>query len=88
MVPEQIILRVVSDNVDMACTAIERAAMDRAVTVIDETFAASYEHRRRHAEVCGLALLDIFELKVILGTSEPTILGSEYAGYALPAKPA
>ncbi|GAB1523027.1 CCR4-NOT core subunit cdc39 [Rhizoctonia solani] len=50
MVPEQIILRVVSDNVDMACTAIERAAMDRAVTVIDETFAASYELRRRHSE--------------------------------------
>ncbi|KAG8732244.1 hypothetical protein FRC11_014912 [Ceratobasidium sp. 423] len=50
MVPEQIILRVVSDNVDMACTAIERAAMDRAVTVIDEAFAASYELRRRHNE--------------------------------------
>lgn len=51
MVPEQIILRVVSDNVDMACTAIERAAMDRAVTVIDEAFASSYEVRRRHNEV-------------------------------------
>ncbi|KAJ1307774.1 hypothetical protein OPQ81_001861 [Rhizoctonia solani] len=50
MVPEQIILRVVSDNVDMACTAIERAAMDRAVTVIDEAFASSYELRRRHNE--------------------------------------
>ncbi|KAB5596094.1 CCR4-NOT transcription complex subunit 1 [Ceratobasidium theobromae] len=50
MVPEQIILRVVSDNVDMACTAIERAAMDRAVTVIDEAFASSYEVRRRHNE--------------------------------------
>ncbi|KAG9104806.1 hypothetical protein FRC06_009276 [Ceratobasidium sp. 370] len=50
MVPEQIILRVVADNVDMSCTAIERAAMDRAVTVIDEAFASSYELRRRHNE--------------------------------------
>ncbi|KAG8693678.1 hypothetical protein FRC09_010361, partial [Ceratobasidium sp. 395] len=50
MVPEAIILRVVNDNVDMSCTAIERAAMDRAVTVIDEAFASSYELRRRHNE--------------------------------------
>ena len=46
------ILSVVQDNIEAACSAIEKAAMDRAVADIDEQFATAYENRRRHREVC------------------------------------
>jgi CCR4-NOT transcription complex subunit 1 len=42
-----------TDNLDVACAAIEKAAMERAVSDVDEGFAASYEARRRHREVSG-----------------------------------
>ena len=51
MVSEQVISLLVQDNLDTACSAIEKAAMERAVTDVDEGFAASYEVRRRHREV-------------------------------------
>ena len=51
MVPEQAVLLLVQDNLDIACTAIEKAAMERAVSDVDEGFAASYDVRRRHREV-------------------------------------
>ncbi|KAF7359396.1 Not1-domain-containing protein [Mycena sanguinolenta] len=50
MVPEPVILLLVQDNLDIACTAIEKAAMERAVSDVDESFAASFEARRRHRE--------------------------------------
>lgn len=52
MIPDQVVLLLVQDNLDIACTAIEKAAMERAVSDVDEGFAASYEVRRRHREVC------------------------------------
>jgi len=51
MVPDQVISLLVQDNLDIACSAIEKAAMERAVTDVDEGFATSYEVRRRHREV-------------------------------------
>jgi CCR4-NOT transcription complex subunit 1 len=51
MVPEQVVALLVQDNLDVACTAIEKAAMEQAVSDVDEGFAASYEVRRRHREV-------------------------------------
>ena len=51
MVSEQVISLLVQDNLDIACSAIEKAAMERAVTDVDEGFTASYEVRRRHREV-------------------------------------
>lgn len=51
MVPEQVILLLVQDNLDIACAAIEKAAMERAVNDVDEGFSQSYEVRRRHREV-------------------------------------
>ncbi|KDQ13139.1 hypothetical protein BOTBODRAFT_188668 [Botryobasidium botryosum FD-172 SS1] len=50
MVPEQVIMLIVADNIDMACNIIEKAAMDRAVAEVDEGFAAAYNSRRRHRE--------------------------------------
>lgn len=39
------------DNLDAACAAIEKAAMERAVNDVDDGFSTSYEVRRRHREV-------------------------------------
>ena len=51
MIPEPAIALIVQDNLDIACSAIENAAMERAVNEVDESFAQSYELRRRHREV-------------------------------------
>ena len=51
MVPDQVIFLLVSENIELACQAIEKAAMDRAVIDVDEGFATAYELRRRHREV-------------------------------------
>ena len=51
MVSEQIVLLLVQDNLDVACEAIEKAAMERAVADVDNGLAASAEARRRHREV-------------------------------------
>ncbi|CCM03832.1 uncharacterized protein FIBRA_05981 [Fibroporia radiculosa] len=50
MVPEQVIMILAQDNIDLACQAIEKVAMDRAIIDLDEGFAAAYEIRRRHRE--------------------------------------
>ena len=51
MVPDQVIYLLVQENIELACQAIEKAAMDRAVIDVDDGFATAYEYRRRHREV-------------------------------------
>lgn len=53
MIPEPAIALIVQDNLDTACSAIEKAAMERAVTHVDDGFAQAYDLRRRHHEVSG-----------------------------------
>lgn len=53
MASEQVLSILATDNLDVACAAIEKAAMERAVSDVDEGFATSYEVRRRHREVSG-----------------------------------
>ncbi|KIK63773.1 hypothetical protein GYMLUDRAFT_71891 [Collybiopsis luxurians FD-317 M1] len=48
---EPIIAILVSDNLEIACAAIEKAAMERAVADVDEGFATAYDLRRRHREL-------------------------------------
>lgn len=48
--PEQVILLLMQDNLDIACAAIEKVAMERAVADVEENLAASIESRRRHRE--------------------------------------
>lgn len=57
MASEQVVLLLVQDNLDVACSAIEKAAMERAITDIDDGFAASYDVRRRHREVLLIFVL-------------------------------
>ncbi|KAG2020512.1 CCR4-Not complex component [Coprinopsis cinerea AmutBmut pab1-1] len=49
-VPDAVVQILVQDNLDIACNTIEKAAMDRVAVDIDESFAQSYEIRRRHRE--------------------------------------
>lgn len=51
VVPDQVIMLIVQDNVDIACEAIEKAAMDRAVREVDNSLGQSYEARRRHRDL-------------------------------------
>ncbi|KAF8964122.1 Not1-domain-containing protein [Flammula alnicola] len=51
IVSEQVVSLLVQDNLDIACSAIEKAAMERAITDVDEGFASSYDVRRRHREL-------------------------------------
>ncbi|KAG6897848.1 hypothetical protein C0992_010336 [Termitomyces sp. T32_za158] len=50
-VQEPVVQMIVADNLDNACSAIEKAAMERAVSDVDEGFATSYDARRRHREL-------------------------------------
>lgn len=56
MAPDQVVLLLVQDNIELACHAIEKAAMDRAVADVDENFAPSYELRRRHRQVMASSI--------------------------------
>ena len=76
MVPDQVIFLLVQDNIELACQAIEKAAMDRAVIDVDDSFAAAYEVRRRHREVSLTVLVHRYaELTSLAATSQPAFLG-------------
>ena len=47
--PEQALLLLVQDNMDLACSVIERTAMDKALAKVDEGLAAAYVLRREFA---------------------------------------
>ncbi|KAI0075480.1 Not1-domain-containing protein [Panus rudis PR-1116 ss-1] len=47
---DQVLALLVQDNLDIACQAIEKAAVDRAILDVDENFASAFELRRRHRE--------------------------------------
>lgn len=49
--PEPQIHAVASENLDLACSIIERVAMDKAVVDVDEGLGNAYMSRRRHREV-------------------------------------
>lgn len=52
---ESVLPVLIQDNLDLACQAVEKAAMDRAVSDVDDGFAHSFELRRRHREVSRLS---------------------------------
>ncbi|CAG8494332.1 7474_t:CDS:10 [Funneliformis mosseae] len=58
-IPEQAILIVVADNLDLACSFIEKAAMDKAVPEIDESLASSFSNRKKHRERTGQPYYDM-----------------------------
>jgi len=52
VVSEHAVMLIVTDNIDVACATIEKAAMERAVAEVDDAFSIAYADRRLHCEVC------------------------------------
>ncbi|GAA5831623.1 hypothetical protein JCM11251_000773 [Rhodosporidiobolus azoricus] len=48
--PEQAILLIVAENLDLACSVVEKVAMEKAVLEVDEGLAPAYVSRRSHRE--------------------------------------
>ncbi|KAJ3415017.1 hypothetical protein HDV05_005662 [Chytridiales sp. JEL 0842] len=61
-VPEQVVYIIVADNLDLACSVMEKAAAEKAIAEIDENLAAAYISRRKHREV--------FKLRITLQLAE------------------
>ena len=49
-VPEQVIFVIVSDNLDLACSVMEKAAAEKSIPEIDESLAPAFMNRRKHRE--------------------------------------
>jgi CCR4-NOT transcription complex subunit 1 len=91
MAPDQVVLLLVQDNIELACRAIEKAAMDRAVADVDENFAASYELRRRHRQVLAISSRLLRQSKLMLAAldkSRTTFLGCVCHEYQFLHQPA
>lgn len=48
--PEQALLLVIGDNLELACSVVERVAMAKAIPEIDEGLASAYASRREHRQ--------------------------------------
>jgi CCR4-NOT transcription complex subunit 1 len=55
-VSEQVVYVIVADNLDLACSVMEKAAAEKAIPDIDESLAAAYISRRKHREVGRFSL--------------------------------
>lgn len=49
-VPEQAVQVVANENLDLACSVVERVAMEKAIVELDESLAPAYQARRVHRE--------------------------------------
>ncbi|KAF9965878.1 hypothetical protein BGZ70_003892 [Mortierella alpina] len=57
--PEQSILLTVNDNLDLACSVIEKAAMEKAIPEIEESLASAFTIRKKHRERTGQPYYDM-----------------------------
>ncbi|RKP10666.1 CCR4-Not complex component, Not1-domain-containing protein [Thamnocephalis sphaerospora] len=57
--PEDLITVTVEDNLELACSIVEKAAADKAVPEIDEILAASFNNRRKYRERTGQPYYDM-----------------------------
>jgi hypothetical protein len=46
-----------ADNIAIACSAIEKAAKELAVTDVDDAFILAYNDRHMHREVCSVLVV-------------------------------
>ncbi|KAG0264770.1 hypothetical protein DFQ27_001042 [Actinomortierella ambigua] len=57
--PEQPIMMTVNDNLELACSVIEKAAMEKAIPEIEESLATAFSARKRHRERTGQPYYDM-----------------------------
>ncbi|KAJ3141458.1 hypothetical protein HK100_006468 [Physocladia obscura] len=58
-VSEQVVFLIVNDNLELACTVMERAAAEKSLAEIDDLLAPAYLQRRKHRERSGAQFFDI-----------------------------
>ncbi|KAJ3063752.1 hypothetical protein HDU98_000453, partial [Podochytrium sp. JEL0797] len=58
-VSEQVVFMIVSDNLDLACSVMERAAAEKSIAEIDESLATAYMNRRKHRERSSQPYYDV-----------------------------
>jgi len=56
--PEQAIMVIANDNLELACSVVEKVAMDKAVVEVDDALAPSYMTRIKHRERSSQAFWD------------------------------
>ncbi|KAI7825698.1 CCR4-Not complex component, Not1-domain-containing protein [Gamsiella multidivaricata] len=57
--PEQAILLTVNDNLELACSVIEKAAIEKAIPEIEESLATAFNNRKKHRERTGQPYYDM-----------------------------
>ncbi|KAI8855140.1 CCR4-Not complex component, Not1-domain-containing protein, partial [Chytridium lagenaria] len=58
-IPEQVVYIIVADNLDLACSVMEKAAAEKATHEIDESLSAAYVSRRKHRERTNQPFYDV-----------------------------
>ena len=56
--PEQAIIIIANDNLELACSVVEKVAMEKAVVEVDDALAPSYMARLKHRERSSQAFWD------------------------------
>lgn len=51
--PESGVFMVVNDNLELACSLVEKTAAEKAVVDIEESLAVNFDNRKKHREVCA-----------------------------------
>ncbi|KAJ3220906.1 hypothetical protein HK099_003913 [Clydaea vesicula] len=57
-IPEQAIFILVADNLELACSVVEKSASEKAIAEIDEGLAHNFLNRRKHRERTGQPYYD------------------------------
>ncbi|KAJ3299964.1 hypothetical protein HK104_005661 [Borealophlyctis nickersoniae] len=57
--PEQAVYIIVGDNLDLACSVMEKAASEKAIPEIDDALHTAYHNRRKHRERTGQPYYDM-----------------------------
>ncbi|KAG9303880.1 hypothetical protein G9A89_005790 [Geosiphon pyriformis] len=58
-ISEQAILIVVADNLDLACSIVEKSAMEKAIPEIEDNLSISFSNRKKHRERTGQPYYDM-----------------------------
>ncbi|KAJ3255219.1 hypothetical protein HDU77_003760 [Chytriomyces hyalinus] len=58
-VSEQVVFTIVADNLDLACSVMERAAAEKSIAEIDEELGPAYLNRRKHRERSSQLYYDV-----------------------------
>lgn len=58
-IPEQAIFIIVSDNLDLACSVVDKTAAEKSIIEIEEGLSSSFVNRKKHRERTGNPYYDM-----------------------------